>query len=95
MERSAWTDERLNDLAATLDTSVKLVHDEIRALREDTRQELRGLREEVREDFRDLRQDIRDLRADFSAWQRQIAQIGWALAAALIGAVVAIIIALA
>jgi len=95
MERSAWTDERLNDLAATLDTSVKLVHDEIRALREDTRQELRGLREEVREDFRDLRQDIRDLRADFSAWQRQIAQIGWALAAALIGAVVAIIIGLA
>ena len=95
MERSAWTDERLNDLAATLDTSVKWVHDEIRALREDTRQELRGLREEVREDFRDLRQDIRDLRADFSAWQRQIAQIGWALAAALIGAVVAIIIALA
>ena len=76
-------------------TDVSTMHEEIRALREDTRQELRGLREEVREDFRDLRQDIRDLRADFSAWQRQIAQIGWALAAALIGAVVAIIIGLA
>ena len=84
MERSAWTDERLDDLAATLDTSVKLLHEEIHALREETRQ-----------DFRDLRQDVRDLRADLSAWQRQIAQIGWALAAALIGAVVAIIVALA
>ena len=77
MERSAWTDERLNNLAATLDMSIKLLREEVHTLREETRQ------------------DFRDLRADLSAWQRQIAQIGWALAAALIGAIIALIVALA
>ena len=77
MERSAWTGERLNNLAATLDMSIKLLREEVHALREETRQ------------------DFRDLRADLSARQRQIAQIGWALAAALIGAIFALIVALA
>jgi hypothetical protein len=57
MERSAWTDERLDYLAATLN------------------------------------EEIRALRSDLSAWQRHIAQIGWALAAALLGAIVALIVA--
>jgi hypothetical protein len=64
MERSAWTDERLDDLAATLDTNVRM-----------------------------LREEIHGLRADISSWQRQIAQIGWSLVVALIGAIVALIIA--
>ena len=38
---------------------------------------------------------LRALRADLSAWQRQIAQIGWALAVALIGAIVALVVAVA
>jgi hypothetical protein len=74
MERSAWTDERLDDLAASVNT------------------ELRLLRQEMHEGFRDVRAEILDLRADFSAWQRQIAQIGWALVVALIGAVAAIVV---
>ena len=77
MERSAWTGERLNNLAATLDMSIKLLREEVHTLREE------------------MRQDFRDLRADLSACQRQIAQIGWALAAALIGAIIALIVALA
>ena len=32
MERSAWTDERLNDLAATLDTNVNALREEIHGL---------------------------------------------------------------
>ena len=63
-------------MAATLDTNVNLLREEIHGLREDTRQ------------------DFRELRDSLSAWQRQIAQIGWALAGALIAAVVALIIAL-
>jgi hypothetical protein len=74
MERSAWTEERLDDLAATLDTNVRMLHEEIHGLRAD------------------LQEEFRALRADLSAWQRQIAQIGWALAIALIGTVVALII---
>jgi hypothetical protein len=75
-ERSAWPDERLDDLAATLETNIGQV-----------REEIHGLREELREDFRGLRNDL-------SAGQRQIAQIGWALAGTLIAALVALIIAL-
>ena len=82
MERSAWTDERLDDLAATLDTNVRML-----------REEIAGLRTDMQEEFRNVRGDMRALRADLSAWQRQIAQIGWSLVVALIGAIVALIIA--
>ena len=74
-KRSAWTDERLDDLTATLDTNVNLLREEIRGLREDTRAQ------------------IGELRADLSAWQREIAQIGWALAGALFAAIAALIVA--
>jgi hypothetical protein len=36
-ERNAWTDERLDDMAATLDTRIGQLHDEIRELRNDFR----------------------------------------------------------
>ena len=35
------------------------------------------------------------LRAEFSALQRQIAQIGWSLAVALVGVLVALVVAVA
>ena len=38
-----------------------------------------------------LREEVRGLRADVSACQRQIAQIGWALAGAQLGWTVALI----
>ena len=70
MERSAWTDERLDDFAASVTGEIRL------------------LRSEMREEFGALR-------AEFSALQRQIAQIGWALAVALIGVLVALVVAVA
>jgi hypothetical protein len=72
IERMAWTDDRLDDLAATLDTNFSQMRDELHG----------------------LRKDFRSLREDLSAGQRQIAQIGWALAGTLIAALVALIIAL-
>ena len=104
MERSAWTDERLDDLAATLDTNVKLLHAEVRGLRTEMREEIGGLRTEMREELGGLRGEMgglrqemhngfRELRETVAAGQRQIAQIGWALAVTLIGAIVALIVA--
>ena len=71
MERTVWTDERLDDLATTLDRSFNL----------------------LREEMVDVRHEIRSLRDDLSTWQRQIAQIGWALATALATALVAAVVA--
>jgi hypothetical protein len=73
MERSAWTDERLDGLAGSMDRNFGL----------------------VRADIADVRTEIRELRTDLSAWQRQIAQIGWGLVFALIGAIVALVVAVA
>ena len=39
-----------------------------------------------------IHHEFRALRADISAWQRQVAQIGWALVVASIGAVVALVV---
>jgi polyhydroxyalkanoate synthesis regulator phasin len=41
-----------------------------------------------------LREEMRGLRADVSALQRQIAQIGWALAGTQLGVIVALVVAL-
>jgi hypothetical protein len=77
MERSAWTDERLDDLAATTDQRFGLLHEEIRALRTEMHDEFRALR------------------ADMSGLQRQLAQIGWGLTIAMIGAIVVLVVAVA
>lgn len=49
--------------------------------------------ERLHTDLGGIRDEIRGLRDDISASQRQIAQIGWALAGALIASMVALIIA--
>jgi hypothetical protein len=84
VERTAWTDERLDDLVHTLNRNFDLLREEIHGLRSDVREEIHGLRD-----------DMRSLREDLSASQRQFAQIGWGLVAALIAALVALILALA
>ncbi len=74
MPTEAWTDERLDDLAASL----------------------RPLPEQVAKvatAVEHLADETRSLREDLSASQRQITQIGFMLATALIGAVVALVIA--
>jgi hypothetical protein len=42
----------------------------------------------------EIREELRGLRDDVSACQRQIAQIGWALAGALLSVIVALVVAL-
>jgi uncharacterized protein YhaN len=70
----AWTDERLDDLAATLRPVPAELARNTEALHR-------------------LTEDTHAIRADLSALQRQIAQIGWGLSAALVGVLVALMVA--
>ena len=73
----AWTDERLDDLAAAL-----------RPLPEQVARNTEAI-ERIREDMREMR---REMNAGFAALQRQFAVAGWAFAFTLVGAVAAVII---
>ena len=53
MERSAWTDERLDDMVARTDSSFDML-----------RAEMADMRTEMREGFRDLASRIDDVRRD-------------------------------
>jgi hypothetical protein len=77
----AWTDERLDDLAATL-----------RPLPTELARNTAAI-DRLVEEMSSMRTDLHALRSDHSASQRQIAQIGWALSAALIGVIIALIVA--
>jgi chromosome segregation ATPase len=84
----AWTDERLDDLAATLRPLPAQMARNTEAIERVT-EELRSMRA----DMSAMRSDLGALRADFSASQRQIAQIGWTMATALVGVLIALIVA--
>jgi uncharacterized protein YoxC len=82
----AWTDDRLDDLAASLEplvTQVAVLSELVQDLRDDTRL---------------LRQDLTNetlaLRQELAAAQRQLVQLAWGLVAALVGAVVAVLASL-
>ena len=77
----ARTDERLDDLAATL-----------RPLPAELARNTAILERQV-DELRSVRVDLAAFRNDFSASQRQIAQIGWAMATALVGVIIALIVA--
>lgn len=49
--------------------------------------------ERLGEELHSMRADFGAMRANFSAMQRQIAQIGWTLSAALVGVLVALVVA--
>jgi len=66
----AWTDDRLDDLAAAL-----------RPLPAELARSTAAIERQGEE--------LRAIRADLSALQRQIAQIGWGLSAALAGRIIA------
>jgi hypothetical protein len=59
MERTAWTDERLDDAFAQL-------RDELREMRAEMREGFRDLRQEMHSEFRDVRGDGRSIRGDLA-----------------------------
>ncbi|MGH2957338.1 MAG: hypothetical protein ACRDL6_10125 [Solirubrobacterales bacterium] len=84
MEREAWTDERLDDLAAGMRTGFARVDNDIR----DVRGEISGLRIEVREGFRDLGGEISELRTEF---RTVMFRVGGGMMVGLIGVIAAIL----
>jgi len=84
VERSTWTDERLDDKMQGIDHTFELMRDE-----------LSGMRTEMRELRQDLTSEMTGLRSDFNALQRQLIQVGFTLVGVLVAAMTALIIAVA
>ena len=86
-DMDAWTDQRLDDLAASL----RPLPAQVARLTE--------VAERNSEDMREMREEIRSMRQEMSAGflslQRQLTRIGWGLAFALAGAVAAAAVAAA
>jgi hypothetical protein len=85
--REAWTDERLDDFAAAM----RPLPGQVAKLEAEVGQ----LRDEMRFGLDRLSHETLGLRQDLSAFQRQLAQIGWTLSGALVAAMIALIVAVA
>jgi hypothetical protein len=69
MAREAWTDERLDDLKASVDAGFR-----------DTREEFRALRSEMQ----GLRGEIQGVRGEVAALNRSFQQLTWGLIGAML-----------
>lgn len=81
MERTFWTDERLDDVIARIDGRFDRLEDRME----------RGFTE-IRHEIAELG---RELRSEISAGSRQLTQIGWALVGILLVQLIAVVVALA
>jgi hypothetical protein len=84
MERAAWTDQRLDDLAEAMRTGFARVDQDIR----DLRAEVAGLRVQMHDGFGELRGEVNDLRAEF---RTVMLRIGGGVIVGLIGVIAAIL----
>jgi hypothetical protein len=82
MERAAWTDERLDDLAHKVDAGFERVDRDIRDLRVEMHVEMTGLRGEMS----GLRVEMGQR---FDALQMTMLRLGGAMILCLLGAIVA------
>jgi len=72
MERSTWTDERLDDMVARADSQFELLRGEIGELRGDLRREIGELREEMRGSIGELREEMRGSIGELHAVRRDM-----------------------
>jgi 3-dehydroquinate synthetase len=84
MERAAWTNERLEDLAEGTRSGFARVDHDIR----DLRGEIGSLRTEMREGFQQVRGEINDLRTEFRA---VMFRVGGGVIVGLFGVIAAIL----
>jgi hypothetical protein len=59
MERTAWTDERLDDFARHVDSRFDRLDSDLREFRQEVRTEITGLRSEVGDEISGLRGELR------------------------------------
>jgi hypothetical protein len=77
MERAAWTDERLDDLARRMDAGFERVDADLRDLRAELRTEVGGLRA--------------DLGGRIDALQITLVRVGGGVMVGLVGVIVAVL----
>jgi hypothetical protein len=78
VERTAWTDERLNDLANRMDAGFARIDADIRELRVELRSEIGGLRAE--------------LRGEIGALRLMLLRVGGGIMVGLVGVIAAIFV---
>jgi hypothetical protein len=87
MERGAWTDERLDDLAESIRTGFGRTDQDLRDLRTEMRAEFAAVHTEMRAEFASVREEIRgqigsvrsetgSLRAEMDATRQTMLRIG-------------------
>lgn len=84
MERTAWTDQRLDDLAQRIDAGFARVDGDIRELRG----EMRAMRGELGADMRDMRGEIR---GEIDALRLAILRVGGGMMIGLAGVIAAVL----
>jgi hypothetical protein len=80
MDRTEWTDERLDERMTAIDQTFERIFDELGG---------------IRDDIRGLRGEISSLRGDIASVQDRLIQIGFGLAGVLITALIALVVAVA
>jgi Skp family chaperone for outer membrane proteins len=79
MARDSWTDERLDDLKATVDAGFAEMRTEFRTMRAELKQMRAEFQEESRKQRVEFQEDMRELRTGMGETQRLILQAGAAL----------------
>jgi hypothetical protein len=88
MERAAWTDERLDDLAEAMRTGFARMDQDIRDLRSEMHDGFSGLRSELHTEVAGLRSE---LHTEVDSLRLAIMRIGGGIIIALIGVIAAIL----
>jgi hypothetical protein len=91
MERIAWTDERLDDLARRMDAGFERVDADIRELRAEVREQGMQLRGEIGLVRTELGAEIGGLRGGMDAFRVTLLRIGGGIMAGLVGVIAAIL----
>jgi hypothetical protein len=95
MERAAWTDERLDDLARRMDAGFERIDADIRELRLELRTEIGGLREEVHGEIGGLRAEMaagmNGMRGEIAALRVTLLRVGGGMMAGLLGVIAAVL----
>ncbi len=85
MERTFWTDSRLDDLSSRMDMGFARVDADIRALRGEVREQGAELRGEMREMGIELRGEVAALRTT-------LIRVGGGMMAGLVGVIAAVLV---
>jgi hypothetical protein len=88
VERTRWTDERLDDRMSAIDTSFERVFEELRAERAEMRAEMRAERAELRIEMRAMRAELNER---LTRLDERIRQLGFRAAGILAAGLIALV----